>query len=177
MVVDEYGRVGYTQEEVVDYLKINPDFNLESLFVIDGEQYLHARKKTNLDVTDHNMPEISLWSDRSNDCPLEEYHKILQSHWLMPDGYANMDIKKWLRTKALSAEQLQRVDEELKLYEEFDLINLLKYLKYLRDTADKNNIVWGVGRGSSCCSYCLFLMGIHRVDSLQFDLNIGEFLR
>jgi len=45
------------------------------------------------------------------------------------------------------------------------------------DTFRKNNVVWGVGRGSSVSSYVLYLLGVHRVDSIKYKLNINEFLR
>jgi DNA polymerase III alpha subunit len=41
----------------------------------------------------------------------------------------------------------------------------------------ENNIVLGVGRGSSVASYVLYLLGVHRVDSLKYDLDIKEFLK
>jgi DNA polymerase III alpha subunit len=40
-----------------------------------------------------------------------------------------------------------------------------------------NNIVWGVGRGSSIASFVLYLIGIHRINSLYYDLSINEFLK
>ena len=73
--------------------------------------------------------------------------------------------------------QLQRVGEELLLYQERDLFDLLRYLKYLVDTMKANNVIWGVGRGSSVSSYVLFLLEIHRIDSMYYDLDINEFLR
>jgi DNA polymerase III alpha subunit len=54
---------------------------------------------------------------------------------------------------------------------------LLKYLKYLVDTMRKNNVVWGVGRGSSVASFVLFLLEVHRINSLYYDLSIDEFLK
>jgi DNA polymerase III alpha subunit len=54
---------------------------------------------------------------------------------------------------------------------------LLKYLKYLVDTMRENNIVWGVGRGSSVASFVLFLLEVHRINSLYYDLSIDEFLK
>ena len=54
---------------------------------------------------------------------------------------------------------------------------LLKYLKYLVDTMRNNNIVWGVGRGSSVASFVLFLIGVHKINSLYYDLPIEEFLK
>ncbi len=40
-----------------------------------------------------------------------------------------------------------------------------------------NEVIWGVGRGSSVASYVLYLIGIHKVDSMYYDLPINEFLR
>jgi DNA polymerase III alpha subunit len=40
-----------------------------------------------------------------------------------------------------------------------------------------NNIIWGVGRGSSVASYVLYLLEVHRVDSMYYNLDIREFLR
>ncbi len=52
-----------------------------------------------------------------------------------------------------------------------------RYLKYLVDTMKDNKVIWGVGRGSSCASYVLYLLGIHRVDSMFYNLDVEEFLR
>jgi DNA polymerase III alpha subunit len=73
--------------------------------------------------------------------------------------------------------ELQRAGEELLLFQERDMFVLLRYLKYLVDTMRENNIVWGVGRGSSVASFVLFLLGIHRINSLYYDLSIDEFLK
>ena len=53
----------------------------------------------------------------------------------------------------------------------------VKYLKYLVDTMRDNQVIWGVGRGSSVASYVLYLIGIHKIDSMYYDLPINEFLR
>jgi DNA polymerase III alpha subunit len=74
-------------------------------------------------------------------------------------------------------EQKVRVTEELTLFAQHNMIPLLKYLKYLVDTMRKNNIVWGVGRGSSVASYCLYLIGVHKIDSIKYSLDIKEFLK
>jgi hypothetical protein len=72
---------------------------------------------------------------------------------------------------------LQRVGKELLLYQERDLFPLLKQLKYIVDIWRENNIVWGVGRGSSVASYVLYLIEVHRINSIYYDLDIEEFLR
>ena len=73
--------------------------------------------------------------------------------------------------------KLQRVGKELLMYQERGLFDLLKYLKYLVDTMKDHKVIWGVGRGSSCASYVLYLMGIHKVDSMFYNLDVEEFLR
>ncbi len=174
MVIDEYGTVGYSQQEIIDYLRINPNFDITGLFLTNGQSYEKARIDLSLE---ESMPPIFDWEQRKYDFTVEEYHAVLQNVWLMPEKYELFDVHEWLRTKAQTPDQLQRINEELSLYEKFGIVGILKYLKYLKDIADENGIVWGVGRGSSCASYCLYLLGIHRVDSLKFGLDIKEFLR
>ena len=62
-------------------------------------------------------------------------------------------------------------------YQERGLFDLLRYLKYLVDVMCDNHVIWGVGRGSSVASYVLYLLGVHRIDSLYYDLDPAEFLR
>ena len=50
-------------------------------------------------------------------------------------------------------------------------------MKYVVDTLRDNNIVWGVGRGSSVSSYVLYLIGIHKIDSVKYALPIDEFFK
>jgi len=88
-----------------------------------------------------------------------------------------MDIAKYVLDKCNSEAELQRAGEELIKFQERDMFILLKYLKYLVDTMRKNNIIWGVGRGSSVASFVLFLLEVHRINSLYYDLSIDEFLK
>ena len=95
----------------------------------------------------------------------------------MPIEYRNLDIAEYVLSLCQQEHELQRVAQELLLYQERDLFDLLRYLKYLVDTLRKNNIVWGVGRGSSVASYVLFLIGVHKIDSVYYNLDIDEFLK
>jgi len=74
-------------------------------------------------------------------------------------------------------EQVQRVNIELAEYEKRGLLMLLKQMKYIIDTLRENNIVWGVGRGSSVASYTLYLMGVHRIDSIKYNIPLNEFFK
>ena len=95
----------------------------------------------------------------------------------MPDAYKNMDIAEHVLNLCNTDAELQRVGQELLMYQERDLFDLLRYLKYLVDTLTANQMIWGVGRGSSVASYVLYLLGVHRIDSIYYDLDPSEFLR
>ena len=106
-----------------------------------------------------------------------DYDQACQSIWFMPENYRLYDIVDWLYSECQTLEQKNRVAEELTAFAERDMILLLKWLKYFVDTMEKNNIVWGVGRGSSVASYVLFLIGVHNIDSIKYNLDWHEFLR
>jgi len=108
---------------------------------------------------------------------VEDFDHENQGRWIMPDRYKNMDIAEYVLSLCDSEAALQRVGEELLLYQSRDLFDLLKYLKFLVDLMQENNLIWGVGRGSSVASYVLYLLKLHRVDSLHYNLDIAEFLR
>ena len=106
-----------------------------------------------------------------------EFHLTQQMNWHMPDQYRTLDIAAHILGLCESEAELQRCGQELLLYQERDLFPLLQYLKYLVDVMTANNIIWGVGRGSSVASYALYKLGVHRIDSLYYNLDVGEFLR
>jgi DNA polymerase III alpha subunit len=108
---------------------------------------------------------------------VEQFDNQMQSNWLMPEQYKTMDIAQYVLNQCQGEAELQRAGKELLLFQERDMFVLLRYLKYLVDTMRENNIVWGVGRGSSVASFVLFLLGIHRINSLYYDLSIDEFLK
>jgi DNA polymerase III alpha subunit len=95
----------------------------------------------------------------------------------MPEEYKDFPIVDWLYNQCKTEEELKRVDAELLLFIQHGMFDLLFYLKYLVDTMRANQIVWGVGRGSSVASYVLYLLGIHKVDSIKYKLDIHEFLK
>jgi DNA polymerase-3 subunit alpha len=106
-----------------------------------------------------------------------DWDKTNQQQWHMPDEYKNLDIAQYILDLCDGEAELQRVGEELLLYQERDLFNLLRYLKYLVDIMTENRVIWGVGRGSSVASFVLYKLGVHRINSLHYKLNISEFLR
>jgi DNA polymerase III alpha subunit len=102
---------------------------------------------------------------------------INKEHWFIPREYQTYDIVDWLYCECRTIEQKDRVTEELKLFAKHDMIPVLKAMKYIVDTLRANNVVWGVGRGSSVASYTLHLIGVHKIDSVKYKLPIEEFFK
>jgi DNA polymerase III alpha subunit len=123
------------------------------------------------------------------DVDQKTFDGVCQSEWFMPEEYKTLDIGAEIMSRLIhklniiDAYEMQetaewtRVCEELKAFEERGMEDLLRYMIYLVDFMRENNIVWGVGRGSSVASYVLYLIGVHRIDSIQYDLDWREFLR
>jgi DNA polymerase III alpha subunit len=125
---------------------------------------------------------VSNWSEFDKNCKtnkLENPFSLAEENlsWNFPDKYKQLDIEDYLLSKCSTAGQYQRVADELELFKERDLFDLLKFLVYFMDVVKSNNVIYGVGRGSSVASYCLHLIGVHRVDSLKYNLDIKEFLK
>ena len=107
----------------------------------------------------------------------EQFDHRCRNTWFMPDKYKELDIAELVISRCTTPEQLQRCGEELLLYQERGLFDLLRYLVYVVDIMKDNHVIWGVGRGSSVASYVLYLLEVHRIDSMYYDLDPGEFLR
>ena len=97
--------------------------------------------------------------------------------WLMPAKYKDINIEDYVLNKCNNDTERSRVMLELELFNRLELENLVRYMIYLVDVFRENKIMWGIGRGSSVASYVLYLIGIHKVDSIKYNLDIKEFLR
>jgi DNA polymerase III alpha subunit len=168
MRTDNYGQIILSEKELCNLYLQNPN-RVVSKTLIDHSININD----DLELT--NIPQLIQYVTSTE--TVEEFDKRLQSNWYMPDEYKNLDIAKWILDQCQTDSERQRVGEELLLYLDRNLFQLLQYLKYLVDTMRKHNIVWGVGRGSSVASYVLYLIGVHRINSMYYDLDIEEFLR
>lgn len=166
MLTDKYGQFIYSERELCDLYLTNPELKLHNVLV-------DTEIKNNLSLD--NFPNLQKYTDAN--ISIERFDEGKQSNWLMPAEYKDMDIAKWVLEQCKTDSELQRAGHELLLFQERDMFPLLQYLKYLVDTMREHNIVWGVGRGSSVASFVLFLIGIHKINSLYYDLPIEEFLK
>jgi len=170
MKYDQYGRAYTESSELCNLLYRNPDLDLSLFQVEDPQEYNKSRSELHAE-----MPYLRGYVELGE--TVSFFDNRWQSKWHMPEEYKQLDIAEYVLGLCKEDYELQRVGEELLLFQERDLFNLLRYLKYLVDTLRKHNVVWGVGRGSSVASYVLFLIGVHKIDSLFYNLDIREFLK
>ena len=168
MIKDKLGQIVLEEDDLIDILMTDPDRQIKHALVKDVDLSEVKELIVNIDKFVEYKP-IGV--------DVATFESVCQDQWNMPEEYQQLDIAQWVLDQCQEDFELQRVGEELLLYQERDLFNLLRYLKYLVDTMRDNNVVWGVGRGSSVASYVLYLIGVHRINSLYYNLGIDEFLR
>jgi DNA polymerase III alpha subunit len=124
-----------------------------------------------------DVPAFVRYSKLSDSESLEDFDRRCQANWKMPQQYKDLDIAEHILGLCKTDAELQRAGQELLMFQERNLFDLLKYLHYLVDLMTANHVIWGVGRGSSVSSYVLYLLGVHRIDSMFYELDPREFLR
>jgi DNA polymerase III alpha subunit len=168
MITDKYGQQVYDEQDLCNLYLSDPNIRLKNVLVSDPISF-----DPNLNL-DH-IPKIIQYT--VSDQTIDDFDSSNRQNWFIPDAYKDFDIAKFVLEQCASEPELQRAGEELILYQDRNMFMLLRYLKYLVDTMRSNKVVWGVGRGSSVSSFVLYLIGVHKINSLYYDLSITEFLK
>lgn len=162
----------------------NPVFNEKDLF-----EALYKGQFLSPDLFVEKTPEVTKleeqmgsrfqepWPDNL-DVSIKGVDHAHQHNWYMPEEYKNFDIESFILEQSPPWDpNITRTKEELEEFKARNMLDLLRWLKYFVDVCSKENVVWGVGRGSSVASYVLYLLGVHKIDSLKYNLDWREFLR
>lgn len=160
-MINNKGQMYIDDNEIIELMLANRQVKILPSNKTSFQQFESTCKKYGL-----NIP-FKLALDRSD------------IHWAMPVEYVNLDVQDYINKlhPDLTAAQWIRIGEELYEFEKRNLIDLLRFLCYFVTILRSNNIVYGVGRGSSIASYVLYLIGVHRINSYKFNLDIKEFLK
>lgn len=167
MKLDIYGNPIYNSSSLFDKLYQGHDIENNSIIVSYSSEIEQL-----LDI----VPNIT-YSTMDEYMPVDLVDKYNQLTWFIPEKYQTFDILEYCISKCRSDIELERVAAEYLAFEERNLGLVLKWAKYFVDTCTEHNVLWGVGRGSSVSSYLLFILGVHKVDSLKYDLDYNDFLR
>lgn len=180
---DDLGIPRFTRRNLIDMIYSG---NIEKCHIVlcdpsdDIDQF-------NAAMEDQGLPPLQKYIPL--DVDQKTFDNACQSEWFMPDEYKKLHVGNWVINKLtkikgadhpneiLYSKESDRAYEELKAFEERGMTDLLRYMIYLVDYMRENNIVWGVGRGSSVASYVLYLIGVHRIDSIKYNLEWRDFLK
>ena len=144
--------------EVIEGIKKHGPEILEHCVIQDADSYL---ARITDEFLDYPKPKSKLDTD----------------NWFMPDSYKQIDIEKFVLDSCQTEEYTERARLELDEFKKRNLTMLLRQVKYIVDTLRKNNIVWGVGRGSSVASLVLHILGVHKIDPIKYNIPINEFFK
>jgi len=170
MKQNKFGELIFAETDVMDLVMQGRELTVLNGMIVDETVDLDR-------MPDEIDPVPGLQQQRFHTVSVPEWHAEQQANWHMPDAYKQLDIAQHILELCDTEAELQRCGQELMLYQERDLFDLLRYLAHLVAVMQTNNIIWGVGRGSSVASHVLYKLGVHRINSLHYNLDISEFLR
>ncbi len=169
MQLDKYSNPIFNEQDLFDALYKGYKFNPADIIFVEERNHEILQFE---DATGGRLFEPI----NSPTLTSEQVDKAYQEQWNMPDEYKNMDIEGFLVNQC-PKQNYQRLMDELAAYKARNMLDLLRWLKYFVDTCSKESVVWGVGRGSSVASYVLYLIGVHSIDPIKYNLDWQEFLR
>jgi hypothetical protein len=173
MTQDKFGQLVFSESDIVDLVMQGRDIATLKNTLVDATVNVDKAALLLDCVPDFVTHNASIDSNLT----VEQFDCSQQRTWHMPQEYQQLDIAQYILEQCTTDVELQRCGQELLMYQERDLFDLLRFLKYLVDTMTEHQVIWGVGRGSSVASYVLYKLGVHRINSMFYDLDVGEFLR
>lgn len=98
--------------------------------------------------------------------------------WKIPQKYLDVDVVQHVRQLAapLGEKSVDRANNELQLFIDRDILDVLCVMMYIVDTFKENNKFFGA-RGSAVASYVLYLIEAHNINSLSYNLDMYEFFK
>lgn len=166
MKYDKFG-IGIFQDQDIFDLMYQNITSFDDLIVEGSEDIKSMVENGDVKINLYTEPQLTK----------QDFDQYNQQQWFIPEEYKSFDVYQFCLDNCQNEVEQLRCFEELVVYEKLNLIPVLTVLKYIVDTLRKNNIVWGVGRGSSVSSYVLYKIGVHKINSLKFNLDYREFLR
>ena len=158
--INEYGDSIFNEDGVIDILLSKLDINV----------YANVNNQI-------RIPQIKLLKYTKPIENIEDYHNKKSNNVYIPEEYKMIDIRSFVLEKCETNEEIDRVNLECDIIDKRNMNNFFRCMIYLVDVMRKNNIVWGVGRGSSVASYVLYKIGIHKIDSIKYEIDHNEFFK
>ena len=172
MKLDEYSNPIFEDEDVLDFMYENPD-------QIDNIKFHDILTTDTVEQANNLLGVIP------KDLP--GFDETLQTSFLINDFVmandtdlsinAYINLKDQIFATAQTQKEAGRMEVEFREFERRGLQKMLLMLNIMVKEMRMSDIVWGVGRGSSVASYVLYKIGIHKIDSLKYNLDHREFFK
>lgn len=139
-----------------------------------------------VDRTNESIVEYNQHVSKEKEIKVKNECREIEASWTIPDNVKNLDVVKYLSQahevlmEGCDEDELEqreiRLSKELVKYKRLGLFPVLRAIIWIINKLETNDVVWGVGRGSSVSSYVLYVIGVHDVDSYAYELDIDDFL-
>jgi len=152
---------------------------------LSGEVFTSLRAIAHPDIKQYNISSgfenpIEIWEDSGQDTmtgPSEDTFS-----WTIPKKFLNLDVGELcitaLEDKRLTDDiYIERLSWELKKMDEKNMHQFVRCLLYVTHQFKEKGVLWGVGRGSSCASLIMYLLGINKVDPVKYGIPAEEFFK
>ena len=111
MKYDQYGRRYTDSNELCNLLYSNPELDLSLFLVEDPQEFNKSRSELHAD-----LPQLKGYVELAES--VSWFDERWQSKWRMPDEYKELDIAAYVLGLCTADYELQRVGEELLLFQE-----------------------------------------------------------
>jgi DNA polymerase III alpha subunit len=150
---------------------------------LKGVEYTHLPTIIHDDITRyhnkyHTVKQSKQWVDDGNIVgPSPDTYE-----WNIPTEFKELDIENLCYQRLIDLglntdEYITRVAAELLRVDDKGMYDFVRTLVWIVDTLRSNKLIWGRGRGSSCASLIMFLLGINKVDPVLYDIDMEEFYK
>ena len=107
--INETGDCIFTEQDAIDLLYTNPDFDISKLFFELTEQYNNSIKDTGLD-----LQQLQTVPKRPTPAKVDGTNI---ANWFMPQKYYELNVLEWLLNKCQNDTEKKRVEQEYVLFE------------------------------------------------------------
>ena len=152
---------------------------------LSGEVFTELRAIAHPDIKQYNISSgyerpIEIWEDTG--AGTETWPDPSTFEWTIPKKFLELNITELcitaLEEKGLGTDEyVERLSWELIQMEEKDMHQFVRCLLYVTTQFKEKGVLWGVGRGSSCASLIMYLLGINKVDPVKYGIPAEEFFK
>lgn len=134
------------------------------------------------------IPETKVFNNKVDES--QEFAKKveypLSYDWIIPEFYQSLDVFSYVLSK-LDAfinnehpayqKYLDRICIELEYFEDTNSMDFVRCVIFTLEEMTSRGLFWGVGRGSSCACLVFFLLDLHKIDPIKYNLPLNDFFK